>query len=87
MMFIRPTILRSQSDARAVTKGRFDHLITRDLRGDNPGYLAPKLAPFEPKVNATAEPVEPDAGASAIEGADGGDEVLDYIQQDSSTDD
>jgi general secretion pathway protein D len=87
MMFIRPTILRSQSDARAVTKGRFDHLITRDLRGDNPGYLAPKLAPFEPKVNATAEPVEPDASASAIEGADGGDEVLDYIQQDSSTDD
>ncbi len=87
MMFIRPTILRSQSDARAVTKGRFDHLITRDLRGDNPGYLAPKLAPFEPKVSATAEPVEPDASASAIEGADGGDEVLDYIQQDSSTDD
>jgi len=87
MMFIRPTILRSQSDARAVTKGRFDHLITRDLRGDNPGYLAPKLAPFEPKVTATAEPVEPDASASAIEGADGGDEVLDYIQQDSSTDD
>lgn len=87
MMFIRPTILRSQSDARAATKGRFDHLITRDLRGDNPGYLAPKLAPFEPKVTATAEPVEPDASASAIEGADGGDEVLDYIQQDSSTDD
>ena len=87
MMFIRPTILRSQSDARAVTKGRFDHLITRDLRGDNPGYLAPKLAPFEPQVNATAELVEPDASASAIEGADGGDEVLDYLKQDSSTDD
>ena len=87
MMFIRPTILRSQGDARAVTKGRFDHLIARDLRGDNPGYLAPKLAPFEPKVDATAERIDPDASALAIEGADGGDEVLDYIQQDSSTDD
>ncbi|MDE0762360.1 MAG: type II secretion system secretin GspD [Cellvibrionales bacterium] len=87
MMFIRPTILRSQSDARAVTKGRFDHLITRDLTGENPGYLAPKLAPFEPKVKATAERADSDANAPASESADGGDEVLDYIQQDSSTDD
>ena len=87
MMFIRPTILRSQSDARAVTKGRFDHLITRDLTGENPGYLAPKLAPFEPKVKATAERAESDANAPVSESADGGDQVLDYIQQDSSTDD
>jgi general secretion pathway protein D len=87
MMFIRPTILRSQSDAREVTKGRFDHLITRDLTGENSGYLTPKLAPFEPKVKAMAERAESDANAPAIENADGSDEVLDYIQQDTSTDD
>jgi general secretion pathway protein D len=87
MMFIRPTILRSQSDAREVTKGRFDHLITRDLTGENSGYLTPKLAPFEPKVKAMTELAESDANAPAIENADGSDEVLDYIQQDTSTDD
>ena len=47
MMFIRPTILRDSLDARTATKGRFDHLIFRDLDGDAPGYLTPKLKEFE----------------------------------------
>ena len=47
MMFIRPTILRDSLDAKTATKGRFDHLIFRDLDGDAPGYLTPKLKEFE----------------------------------------
>ncbi len=47
MMFIRPTIIRSAIDGRSVTRGRFDHLIKRDLNeGKNPGFLAPKLRSF-----------------------------------------
>ncbi|MAJ81214.1 MAG: type II secretion system protein GspD [Porticoccaceae bacterium] len=47
MMFIRPTILRDPLDAKTATKGRFDHLILRDLDGDTPGYLTPKLKELE----------------------------------------
>ena len=83
MMFIRPTILRSQGDARSVTKGRFDHLITRDLGGDNPGYLAPKLKSFEPiakELDADKLATAPEASSEDAADGDLDDQTTDYNQ-------
>ena len=90
MMFIRPTILRSQEDARSVTKGRFDHLITRDLGGDNPGYLAPKLKSFEPiakELDAAKLATAPEASFEDAADGDLDDQTTDYNQQEITTDD
>jgi general secretion pathway protein D len=49
MMFIRPTIIRTAEDGRSVTRGRFDHLIKRDLSGnDDSTFMAPRLKSFFP---------------------------------------
>ena len=50
MMFIRPTIIRTAEDGRSVTRGRFDHLIKRDLSGnDDSTFMAPRLKSFFPE--------------------------------------
>ena len=56
MMFIRPTIIRTAGDGRSVTRGRFDHLIKRDLSGDDDSnFMAPRLESFLP----TGDMMEP----------------------------
>ena len=56
MMFIRPTIIRTAGDGRSVTRGRFDHLIKRDLSGDDDSnFMAPRLKSFLP----TGDMMEP----------------------------
>ena len=58
MMFIRPTIIRSSTDGRSVTSGRFDHLIKRDLSGDDDSnFMAPRLKSFLP-TGDTLDPHE-----------------------------
>ncbi|MAA54943.1 MAG: type II secretion system protein GspD [Porticoccaceae bacterium] len=54
MMFIRPTIIRTAEDGRSVTRGRFDHLIKRDLSGnEDSSFMAPRLKSFLPEGEST----------------------------------
>ena len=46
MMFIRPTIIRTPEDARALSKSKFEHLITRDFEGENEGTVTKQLKEF-----------------------------------------
>jgi len=46
MMFIRPTIIRTPEDARALSKPKFEHLITRDFEGENEGTVTKQLKEF-----------------------------------------
>ena len=46
MMFIRPTIIRTPEDARALSKSKFEHLITRDFDGENEGTVTKQLKEF-----------------------------------------
>ena len=66
MMFIRPTIIRNADDARATTQGQFDHLILRDMAGDRPGYLGPKLKTFLP-VDPAAKALDESGAVSPVE--------------------
>lgn len=66
MMFIRPTIIRNADDARATTQGQFDHLILRDMAGDRPGYLAPKLEKFLP-VDPAAKALDESGTVNPVE--------------------
>ncbi len=66
MMFIRPTIIRNADDARATTQGQFDHLILRDMGGDRPGYLGPKLKTFLP-VDPAAKALDESGAVSPVE--------------------
>lgn len=66
MMFIRPTIIRNADDARATTQGQFDHLILRDMGGDRPGYLGPKLETFLP-VDPAAKALDESGAVSPVE--------------------
>ena len=66
MMFIRPTIIRNADDARATTQGQFDHLILRDMGGDRPGYLGPKLKTFLP-VDPAAKALDESGTVNPVE--------------------
>ncbi len=46
MMFIRPTILRNPEEANALSREKFDHLITRDFKGSEDGTVAKQLKDF-----------------------------------------
>ena len=46
MMFIRPTIIRTAEDARKLSTKKFDHLITRDIKGGDAGVIARQLEEF-----------------------------------------
>ena len=46
MMFIRPTILRNPEEANALSRKKFDHLITRDFEGSEDGTVAKQLKDF-----------------------------------------
>lgn len=46
MMFIRPTIIRTAEDARALSNRKFEHLITRDLDGNSKDPLSIRLQDF-----------------------------------------
>ena len=46
MMFIRPTILRNPEEANALSRKKFDHLITRDFKGSEDGTVAKQLKDF-----------------------------------------
>jgi len=46
MMFIRPTIIRTPEDARALSKSKFEHLITRDFEGEQEGTVTKQLKEF-----------------------------------------
>ena len=46
MMFIRPTIIRTAEDAKALSKSKFDHLITRDFEGDEEGAVTKQIKEF-----------------------------------------
>ena len=46
MMFIRPTILRNPEEANALSREKFDHLITRDFKGAEDGTVAKQLKDF-----------------------------------------
>ena len=49
MMFIRPTIIRTAEDARKLSTKKFDHLITRDIGGDDTGAISRQLEEFRPQ--------------------------------------
>ncbi|MGB2217143.1 MAG: type II secretion system secretin GspD [Porticoccaceae bacterium] len=49
MMFIRPTIIRTAEDARKLSTKKFDHLITRDIGGDDTGAIGRQLEEFRPQ--------------------------------------
>ena len=55
MMFIRPTIIRNAEDARLLSKGKFEHLITRDLKGKAEGPLNMRLQEFIEQSETKAE--------------------------------
>jgi general secretion pathway protein D len=46
MMFIRPTIIRTPEDAQALSKSKFEHLITRDFEGEQEGTVTKQLKEF-----------------------------------------
>jgi general secretion pathway protein D len=46
MMFIRPTIIRTPEDARALSKSKFEHLITHDFEGEKEGTVTKQLKEF-----------------------------------------
>jgi general secretion pathway protein D len=46
MMFIRPTIIRTPEDAQALSKSKFEHLITRDFDGEQEGTVTKQLKEF-----------------------------------------
>jgi general secretion pathway protein D len=43
MMFIRPTIIRTPGDAKDLSDGKFEHLISRDLDGKKQSKLSDRL--------------------------------------------
>jgi len=43
MMFIRPTIIRNPVDAKDLSNGKFEHLISRDLDGKKQSKLSDRL--------------------------------------------
>ena len=43
MMFIRPTIIRNPGDAKDLSDGKFEHLISRDLDGKKQSKLSDRL--------------------------------------------
>ena len=55
MMFIRPTIIRTPEDARALSNRKFEHLITRDLDGNKEGPLSIHLQEFMEQVETKIE--------------------------------
>jgi len=57
MMFIRPTIIRTAEDAKALSKSKFDHLITRDFEGDEEGAVTKHIKEFinQGKTSDTTE--------------------------------
>ena len=55
MMFIRPTIIRNAEDARLLSKGKFEHLITRDLKGKAEGPLNMRLQEFIEQAETKTE--------------------------------
>jgi general secretion pathway protein D len=57
MMFIRPTIIRTAEDAKALSKSKFDHLITRDFEGDEEGAVTKQIKEFinQGKTSETTE--------------------------------
>ena len=57
MMFIRPTIIRTAEDAKALSKSKFDHLITRDFEGDEEGDVTKQIKEFinQGKTSDTTE--------------------------------
>jgi len=57
MMFIRPTIIRTAKDAKALSKSKFDHLITRDFEGDEEGAVTKQIKEFinQGKTSETTE--------------------------------
>ena len=55
MMFIRPTIIRTPEDARALSNRKFEHLITRDLDGNIEGPLSIHLQEFMEQVETKIE--------------------------------
>jgi general secretion pathway protein D len=57
MMFIRPTIIRTAEDAKALSKSKFDHLITRDFEGDEEGAVTKQIREFinQGKTSETTE--------------------------------
>ncbi|MDG1244146.1 MAG: type II secretion system secretin GspD, partial [Porticoccaceae bacterium] len=57
MMFIRPTIIRTAEDAKALSKSKFDHLITRDFEGDEEGAVTKQIKEFinQGKTSDTTE--------------------------------
>ena len=46
MMFIRPTIIRTPEDAQALSKSKFEHLITRDFEAEQEGTVTKQLKEF-----------------------------------------
>ena len=46
MMFIRTTIIRTPEDAQALSKSKFEHLITRDFEGEQEGTVTKQLKEF-----------------------------------------
>jgi len=55
MMFIRPTIIRNAEDARLLSKDKFEHLITRDLKGKAEGPLNMRLQEFIEQAETKTE--------------------------------
>ncbi len=53
MMFIRPTIIRTAEDARKLSRKKFDHLITRDLKGKTEGVITRQLEEIRQQGQAT----------------------------------
>lgn len=49
MMFIRPTIIRDAVVAKEVSRQRYEHLLKRDLEGDQEGAIGVQLRQFHPQ--------------------------------------
>lgn len=49
MMFIRPTIIRDAAVAKEVSRQRYEHLLKRDLEGDQEGAIGVQLRQFHPQ--------------------------------------
>ena len=55
MMFIRPTIIRDAAVAKEVSRQRYEHLLKRDLEGDQEGAIGVQLRQFHPQVQPGAK--------------------------------
>ena len=63
MMFIRPTIIRDASVAQEVSQKRYNHLLKRDLEGDQEGAIGAQLREFHPAIAPQLQPSAADSEA------------------------